>query len=1797
LSAECKAEVDRIRRRKSKARKDSEGIEQNPKQKPPEKPLPPQYERRANLAVAMEEEGQEAQDGMEVEEPGSEDDTDDDALFYSYMTKVKIVPEEDTRGNLSSNRETVVPPIEDSLAEFSVSDDTDTSVTIRAHLEWSEKFQNNQEVFCCSDGGADACVIGKNAHIIGYSGRHANLLAYDLTHPSKRVPIGDAYVKVLAQNGIPVFLRINDGPIVPDNPVTLISEYQVRDHGFIVDSVSKYHKLSPTSYGTQRLVLNDVLYVPFENRGGIMGMSLLPISDDDYLEDGEPRFDVFEITAPGPWRPFRHKNDNHRKDDPSLLPCVVGENTILLASSTGEYRGEPTPEMDLTRGTKFESDRSRQSFGPVDEVQIGNAKGLCEQVENREVQIGNAKGLCEKVENRKSFDDNPTGLSEGGNKKFSVGTDLLLDSMTYEEMIGKHKFQPTHISGYEGNNVTYDPIRDCSPEELQLLAFAADGMCPDSLAFATRSWHRTLFHELDPQKVQPFLAWRPLDIVRKTLEVTTQLAQATVSYPLRRHLKPRNPWMNVKRLNEVVSTDPIFANCPSYHSNYIGAQIYYGLESRMINVYGFKEEKDFPATLEDFIREEGAMQALRRDNAKVEQSRVVTDIQRKYMIKDGFSEAHHQWQNPVESGAIRWLKQASHTLMDRHGVPDPAWYFAIKYLADVHNICYCAAHKSTPFQKRHGETPDISAYLQFSFWEPVLYADVDKSFPSTSERPARWIGVAHNVGDSLTYWLFDDQTKKVIARSTVRPFNRNKRIQWDPQFATAPIRSTASHGGEIMPSREERERLIQTSMDQYDAEEPDLPDVIAHRLPNHRPPTSCFKWKPSVDGTTSNIAPATEDFHVRPDADEYGGASKLRYSYRRLPFDMTIHHPKKERKRSTSTKEKWYKQQYAPPEIVEEVPVPAARASGSTEKQLAPVSARGEHRRPKNNSTNDSTKDLDSGQLWSAAVEEQLAAAAARAAAKNRGTRDVFDGRSPTTTTIPSSRGVGELRRSTRSRQQTRGHRAFRLASTAVTVTALATTSTTLIVPREFFDPPCISATTANQGFYMFDGTIPPLQTTPEVEEMRAYHAYVDMLNDVYEEDPENERWRVESIIDHQVRRIYRGLDHRPPKVKLKVRYADGQKKAWLDLDVLRLHQPHLCINYAAHNGLLDKPGWEWTTQYFQSKSLFTSAVHAYKISTDGTTKKYKFGVEVPRNVKDALRIDKEQGTDGWQKAIDLELSQILGYETFKPLSEGDRIPVGYKRIPYHIVFDVKFDGRLKARLVAGGHRSPDVPREEVFSSVVSMEAVRIGFVLARLNGLTVCAGDIGNAFLYGDTREKVYVVAGPEFGPELEGKRMLFVKSCYGLKSSSARFHEHLSHRVRKMGYCPSKADPDLWMKRFEDGHYEYIARYVDDVIAFSRDPMPIMLELQKEYIMKGVGKPQYYLGGDVEELDPAWNIQGIYTAFSAETYIKNCVPRMETMMERTFKSRLVPMDPNYHPELDDSPLCTPEEISKYRSLIGSANWIITLGRFDIAFAVSTYARYQMAPRRGHLDGMMHVFGYLKKHMKGRLVIDTNPNPPIRGRAKLSDGYSWVEFYPDAKEELPYDMPQPDGQEVTLTCYVDADHARDKVTCRSVTGIVLLLNNTPILWVSRRQKTVETSTYGSEMVAARVAVDCMVEFRYKLRMLGIPVEERSYIVGDNMSVVVNTTLPSSQLKKKHQACNYHRVREAIAAGYVVFGHVDSEDNIADVCTKPLNGTLFHRLMDQYMFRQPEALMKARGKIPTESHESRGVIEENGASS
>ena len=143
-----------------------------------------------------------------------------------------------------------------------------------------------------------------------------------------------------------------------------------------------------------------------------------------------------------------------------------------------------------------------------------------------------------------------------------------------------------------------------------------------------------------------------------------------------------------------------------------------------------------------------------------------------------------------------------------------------------------------------------------------------------------------------------------------------------------------------------------------------------------------------------------------------------------------------------------------------------------------------------------------------------------------------------------------------------------------------------------------------------------------------------------------------------------------------------------------------------------------------------------------------------------------------------------------------------------------------------------------------------------------------------------------------------------------------------------------------------------------------------------------------------------------------------------------------------------------------------------------------------------------------------------------------WLDFYHDAREELPMKMPEP----VHALAYVDANHAGNMKTRRSHSGILIYINQAPIVWYSKRQNTVEASSFGSEYIALRIFTEMVEALRYKLKCFGVPVEGPTDVLCDNQSVVTNSSVPTSVLNKRHNAICYHRVREAQAAGIIQVG-------------------------------------------------------------
>jgi len=167
--------------------------------------------------------------------------------------------------------------------------------------------------------------------------------------------------------------------------------------------------------------------------------------------------------------------------------------------------------------------------------------------------------------------------------------------------------------------------------------------------------------------------------------------------------------------------------------------------------------------------------------------------------------------------------------------------------------------------------------------------------------------------------------------------------------------------------------------------------------------------------------------------------------------------------------------------------------------------------------------------------------------------------------------------------------------------------------------------------------------------------------------------------------------------------------------------------------------------------------------------------------------------------------------------------------------------------------------------------------------------------------------------------------------------------------------------------------------------------------------------------------------------------------------------------------------------------------------------------------------------------------------------------------DQTPGSASQPRGNYVSTHVFVDADHAGNRITRRSQSGILIFVNRAPIVWYSKKQNTVETSTFGSEFVAMRIAVELTEALRYKLRMFGIPLGPTN-VFCDNQAVTSNATLPESTLRKKHNSIAYHRTREAVGAGTIRVAKEDGKTNLADVLTKLLPQATKEFLCDKFLY-------------------------------
>ena len=432
--------------------------------------------------------------------------------------------------------------------------------------------------------------------------------------------------------------------------------------------------------------------------------------------------------------------------------------------------------------------------------------------------------------------------------------------------------------------------------------------------------------------------------------------------------------------------------------------------------------------------------------------------------------------------------------------------------------------------------------------------------------------------------------------------------------------------------------------------------------------------------------------------------------------------------------------------------------------------------------------------------------------------------------------------------------------------------------------------------------------------------------------------------------------------------------------------------------------------------------------------------------------------------------------------------------------------------------------------------------------------------------------MAGPEFGPE-QGKKLIIVRALYGLRSASASFRSFMAKKLDEMGFKSSKGDFDIWMrpatKPEGDEYYEYVMLYVDDVMAASHNALQVMEDLGQgvKYKNNNIAPPTDYLGAQLsKKILP----NGTYCwSISSEKYVNAAVKNVaESVKKRNWRipgKVKTPMNSTFVAEMDGSQELNNEELRFYQELIGILRWATELGRADILYEVSILSQYQAAPRQGHLEQLLHIFGYLKKRPKVSIYMDPSL-PNIDYSDFKTNAKDFHEYYRDAYEELPNDMPRPRGHGVYITAFVDASFAQNKKTRKSHTGFIIFVNRAPIIWYSKRQSTMETSTFSAEFMAMKSCLQSIEGLRFKLRMFGIPVEGPAHIFCDNEGVVKNSSKVESTLDKKHNSVAYHYVRNAVAASIITVAWINGKENLADTLTKRLPEVTRNHLFGNWMY-------------------------------
>ncbi len=498
-----------------------------------------------------------------------------------------------------------------------------------------------------------------------------------------------------------------------------------------------------------------------------------------------------------------------------------------------------------------------------------------------------------------------------------------------------------------------------------------------------------------------------------------------------------------------------------------------------------------------------------------------------------------------------------------------------------------------------------------------------------------------------------------------------------------------------------------------------------------------------------------------------------------------------------------------------------------------------------------------------------------------------------------------------------------------------------------------------------------------------------------------------------------------------------------------------------------------------------------------------------------------------WMAAMAEEMEALEKNQTWTLTT----LPAGRQPIQNRWVYKLKLNGdggirRYKARLVAKGFtQRPGIDFDETFSPVVKHDSLRVVISLTAAMGLKMLQLDVKTAFLNGDLNEELFMEQPIGFvNPDRRGAVCKLNRSLYGLKQAPRAWNLKFHNSLTGFGFVRSSADPCVYVLK-ETGCLTIIAIWVDDglVCSSSSEKLAgVVNYLAKNFEMTS-GPAECFVGVQIM-LDQDQNT----IRLSQENYINRLLQKFNLLECAT---RAVPADPfsRLSKELgrESTDNKQVELASVYREAVGSLIYIVTCTRPDVAFAVSQVSQFTNNPTTAHWDAVKRIFSYLKGTLSHGITFGASANSNC------------------------------------LQAFSDADFASSLDDRRSTSGVILVLNGGPVSWKSQRQKCISLSTTESEYVAATAAAKEVVWMRRLLEDIGCSQNQPTVLHIDNQSAIRLIRNPEFHQRTKHIDVKYHFIRDLQESKVIDAQYVCTENQLADLLTKGLDGPRFRKLRSE----------------------------------